>query len=141
METSAVKMTELPKFNYSNFLTIPDFFGLEKKDYSKMTEEELLEELKKSEVFDKLVFPNSWYDKYELPEKKCQNMKEFIAESAWMKRSYNYYIEKMDIPAKPGGNRPILEIEPVKAEVLLENSFSDAPKGQIADANPEEKTE
>lgn len=97
----------------------------EEKDYSKMTDEELLEELKKSEVFDKLVFPNSWYSKYELPEKKCQNMKEFLAESAWLKRSSHYYVGKVDIPAKPGGNRPVLEAPEVKAITMIESHFSD----------------
>lgn len=142
METSPVKMSEMPKIDFTNFYNFTNYFNFEdKKDYSKMTDQELLEVLKGSDVFNKLVFPNGWYEKYDLPEKKCQNMKEFIAESPWTKRSYNYYIEKVDIPAKPGGNKPIIEVEPVKAEVLLENSFSDAPKGQIADANPEEKTE
>ena len=96
------------------------------KDYSKMTNEELLEELKRSEIFDKLVFPNEWYSKYELPEKKCQNMKEFLAESAWLKKSSHFYVGKQEIPAKAGGNRPVLEAPEVNAITMLQNSFSDA---------------
>lgn len=115
------------KFNYDKYFT-----SLLKpeppKDYSKMTEEELLAELKKSKDFEKMVFPNSWYSKYDLPLKECRNMKEFIQESTWLKSSQNYYIEKVDIPAKPGGNRPVLPAPEVPAITLLENHFSDNPK-------------
>ena len=102
-------------------------------DYSKMTEEELIAELKKSNDFDKLVFPNHLYAKHELPEKKCLNMKEYIKESPWTKRSHHYYTGKQDIPAKPGGNRPILPPPEVPAITLLENNFSD--KDELKDQN------
>jgi len=101
------------------------------KDYSKMSEQELFEELKKSSDFDKLVFPSSWYEKYNLPTKECMDMKQFIKESPWMKRhSFSYVGRIEDIPAKPGGNRPVLPIEPPPALTILENHFSDGPHAE-----------
>lgn len=100
-------------------------------DYSKLTEEELLAELKKSPEFDKLVFPNSWYSKYDLPEKKCLNMKEYLKESPWMKTAQNYYIGKMEIEAKPGGLRPLLPAPEVPIEVKQISMFSDSVENEI----------
>lgn len=122
---------DFAKFNYVNF-----FKDIQPKmDYSKMTEEELIAELKKSDDYNKLVFPNSWYAKHDLPMKECQNMKEFIKESAWMKTSRHWYVEKKDIPAKPGGNRPVLEAPEVPAITMIQNSFSDAPTNQTEPSN------
>ena len=96
-----------------------------------MTEEELLAELKKSPDFEKFVLPSSWYEKYNLPLKECMNMKEYIKESSWTKKHSNYYFGKIeDIPAKPGGNRPVLELEPPPALTLIENHFSDGPNAE-----------
>ena len=96
------------------------------KKYSEMTDEQLLEELKKSSEFDKFVFPNHWYSKFELPEKKCMNMREFIRESPWMRTSQHWYIGKEEIPAKPGGLRPVLPAPEVPTITVIKNSFSDA---------------
>lgn len=95
-----------------------------------MTDEQLLDELKKSPDFDKFVFPNSWYSKFELPEKKCMNTKEYIQESPWMKRSHYYYVGKDEIEAKPGGNRPVLPAPEIPVITVMENHFSDNPKVQ-----------
>lgn len=126
-----------PFVDYSKYFTNLSYFTPKPDiDYSKLSEEELLAELRKAKDFDKMVFPNSWYSKYNLPNKECRNMKEFIAEGSWLKSSQNYYIEKVDIPAKPGGNRPVLEAPEVPAITLLENNFSDAPtKGQNETSN------
>ena len=105
--------------------------ALNYKDYSKLTEEELLEELKKSADFDKMVFPNSWYSKYDLPEKKCLNMKEYLKESPWMKTAHHWYIGKQEIEAKPGGLRPILPAPEIPVELKQINMFSDAVENEI----------
>lgn len=124
-------METLPPYltNLTNFLPKP------KIDYASMTDEQLLEELKKSPDFDKFVLPNSWYSKFELPEKKCMNMKEFLQESPWTKRTSYNYVGKEDIPAKPGGNRPLLPAPEVPTLTLLENNFSDNPKVQSEISN------
>ena len=124
-------METLPPYltNLTNFLPKPSV------DYSKMTDEQLLEELKKSPDFDKFVLPNSWYSKFELPEKKCMNMKEFLQESPWTKRTSYNSVGKEDIPAKPGGNRPLLPAPEVPTLTLLENNFSDNPKVQSEISN------
>jgi hypothetical protein len=134
MEKLQSQFNYLPNIDFKSFYTsfAPPV------DYSKMTEEELIAELKKSSDFDKLVFPNSFYSKYELPEKKCLNMKEYLKESPWLTRSQHYYIEKKDIPAKPGGNRPILEAPEVPAITLLENNFSDKPTTETETSNQQE---
>lgn len=113
----------LPTCDYSALMR-----DLLPKDYSKMTEEELLEELKKSPDFEKFVYPSSWYEKYKLPLKECMNMKEYLRESPWKKSSGNFYVGKIqDISAKPGGNRPVLEVEQPPALTVIENHFSDGP--------------
>jgi hypothetical protein len=95
-------------------------------DYSKLTDDELLAELKRSPDFDKMVFPNAWYSKYDLPEKTCMNPKEFIALSPWTKKTLHNYIKQEIIPAKPGGVRPVLPAPEIPMEVLQQNSYSDA---------------
>ena len=124
-------METLPPYltNLTNFLPKP------KIDYASMTDEQLLEELKKSPDFDKFVLPNSWYSKFELPEKKCMNMKEFLQESPWTKRTSYNYVGKEEIEAKPGGNRPLLPAPEVPTLTLLENNFSDNPKVQSEISN------
>lgn len=97
------------------------------KDYSTMTAEELFAEIQRLPEAKDLVLPNSWYEKFNLPMKEARNMKEFLAESPWMKRSGHMYVGKVEtIEAKPGGNRPLLESEVPVVEVRIENSFSDA---------------
>jgi len=109
---------------------------LNEDDCKKMTDEELLEVLKKSPDFNKLAFPNSWYKKFKLPNKECMNMKEFLAESPWMKRHQHFYTGKVEqIAAKPGGNRPILEAPEAPQVVLIQNSFSDAEGPKEPTAN------
>lgn len=116
------------KFDFYKNKKIMDVF-LAPEEYKKMTDEELLEVLKKTENFDQLVFPNSWYKKFTLPEKKCLNTKEFIQESPWTKRAYHRYAGKIiDIPAQPGGNRPLLKGSEVPTQILIENNFSDKPE-------------
>lgn len=108
-------------YNFANKFNTPQ----EVKDYKKMTEEELLAELKASPDFAKFVFPNEWYSKYDLPPKECRNMKEFLQEAPWLKTySYNV-VGKIDIPAKPGGLRPILPAPEVPQLVVTQNTFSD----------------
>lgn len=123
-------------YNFANkFNAVP-----EKKEYAKMSEEELLAELRGTAGFEKLVFPNEWYSKYELPMKECMNMKEFIKEAPWMKTHQHNYLGQSWIEAKPGGNRPILPAPEVPTLTVVQNSFSDAaePTNQIVSSNPEE---
>jgi hypothetical protein len=111
---------------------------IEKKDYTAMSSEELYAEIKKLPEAKELVLPNSWYEKFDLPPKECRNMKEFLAESPWKKRSGHMYVGNVEtIPAKPGGNRPTIETTPTVAEVLIQNSYSDATD-QSAVSNPSE---
>lgn len=121
METPELLFKKLP----SHFSALASFLP-PPIDYSKLTEEELLAELKKSPDFDKMVFPNAWYSKYDLPEKKCMNPKEYIKESPWTKTAHNYYVKREDIPAKPGGVRDVLPAPEVPVVTLIKNSFSDA---------------
>jgi hypothetical protein len=132
-----LKFSETPSLTYDFANRFKSF--TEKKDYTKMTEQELLEELKKLPDFDKLVYPNEWYGKYELPLKECMNMKEFLIEAPWMKRFSNNYIGKLEIAAKPGGNRPVLPPQEVPAITLIQNSFSEGETtNQISFSNPQE---
>lgn len=116
-------------------------------DYKTLSNEELLDILKKTPDFDKLVFPNDWYSKFQLPEKKCLNTKEFIAESPWLKRfQYTYEPKIYTIDAKPGGMRPILPAPEVPTITVIENSFSDTKDQndalhlQVIDSHSEDST-
>jgi hypothetical protein len=103
----------------------------QQEDYSKLSDKELLEVLKKLPEYKELVLPNKWYKDpafaQELPEKKCRNMKEFLQEGFQMATAYKNYVEKVEIPAKPGGNRPIIEVQEVPSMTIIENNFSDGP--------------
>lgn len=107
----------------------------DKEEYTKLSDKELLEKLKALPEFKSLVLPDKWYRDPtlapELPEKKCYNMKEFLVEGLNTATAYKNYVGKMDIPAKPGGNRPIIEVQETPAITILENHFSDAPTNHI----------
>lgn len=126
------RLDSLFKKDFDNILS-----GIPKPvDYSTLSEAELIEHLKQSPDFDKLVFPNSWYSKYNLPVKKAMDTKEYIKESPWTKRHCHWYVGQEEIKAKPGGNRPVLPPPEVPTLLILENSFSDAPKDQSEISNP-----
>jgi len=128
------KIYDIKQFNVDDFLGKVVYGSVKEEEYKTMTDEELLQIMRTSPEFANFAFPNSWYGKFDLPNKECRNMKEFLKESPWMKKSYALYTGKIeDVPAKPGGNRPLLESEPVKVEVLAGvNMFSDAPTNQTA---------
>jgi hypothetical protein len=105
--------------------------------YSELSNEELIFELKKSKDFEKFVFPNSWYAAYDLPMKTAMDTKEFLREAPWKKTSQNWYITKTEIPAKPGGLRPILPAPEVPIVTVIQNSFSDATDQTVSSDQPE----
>jgi hypothetical protein len=118
-----LKLATEPRSAYTfanKFNSVP-----EKKDYAKMSEEELLAELRGTRDFDKFVFPNEWYSKHELPVKECMNTKEFIKESPWLKSHQHNYIGQSWMEAKPGGNRPVLPAPETPTLSVIENNFSD----------------
>ena len=134
------KIYDMKQFDTKEFFNQLAFGPVQEADYKSMTDEQLLEVLRKSPDFKNLAMPNSWYSKFDLPNKECMNMKEFLKESPWMKKSYAFYTGKIeDIPAKPGGVRPLIETEPVKVEVLAGvNMFSDAPTNQSVSLHPQD---
>lgn len=115
---------------FASYLRPLPYGTKDEKDYSKLSAAELIEELKTLPDFDKLVFPNSWYTQFDLPKKECRNMKEFIAESPWMKSHAHSYVGKLEFPPKPGGVRPVLPAPEVPTLTVVQNSFSDAPPNE-----------
>ena len=113
------------------------------KDYSALTDEELLAELKKSPDFEKFVFPSAWHKKFpDLPKADCSDPKAYIKESPWMRKAYVQYEGKVvNIEAKPGGVRPVIPAPDATTVTLLENHFSDGPKYENADEHPEDSPE
>lgn len=116
-----------------------------KIDFTTLSDEELLAELKKSPDFEKFVFPTAWHKKFpDLPKADCSDPKTFIKESPWMKRHYITYEGRgkvVDIEPKPGGVRPVLPAPDTTIVTVLENNFSDAPKYENADEHPEDSPE
>lgn len=118
------KFVEPPSSQYNfarQWETVP-----EAKNWKKMTEEELLAELKSTPDFEYFALPDSWYAKYGLPPKTCMNTKEFLRESPWLKTHQKNYIGQAWIEAKPGGNRPVLPAPEVPTLTIIQNTFSDA---------------
>ena len=113
-----------------------------------MTDEELLQVLKSSDDFEKLVLPVSWHKKYpDLPKATCSDTKTFIKDAPWTKKHHNYYIANgrlvaggrlETVDAKPGGLRPILPAPEIPTLTLIQNSFSDAPIDQTESEHPQE---
>jgi hypothetical protein len=81
-------------------------------DYSKLSEEELLAEIKKIDDWEKLPLPISWYKKYNLPAPKPVAVPQYVKEMPWLKSQYNQTTnwEVRTEPA-PGGVRPIVETD------------------------------
>ena len=108
-------------------------------DYSKMTDDELLAELKKIDDFDKYPLPISWYKKYNIPfSDKIVSTRQYIQDSHWLKCRYNSTTkwEVRDEPA-PGGVRPVIEVPEVTAE-LTDSKYVDFIN-QIVSDNQQEK--
>jgi hypothetical protein len=87
-------------------------------DYSKLSEEELLAEIRKIEDWDKLPLPISWYKKYSIPAPKSISMPQYVKDMQWIKSQYNPNStwEVRTEPA-PGGVRPILDTNLPTAEI------------------------
>lgn len=112
------------------------------KDYSGVSNEDLIAELKRSSDFEKFVFPNTWYSKYDLPVKTAMDTREYIKEAPWKAISRNYYTSKSDVPAKPGGLRPVLPAPEVPIVTVIQNTFSDAtPTDQTVSCSPEHSSQ
>lgn len=107
---------------------------------SSLSDEELLEVLKQSDDFKKLVFPTSWHKKFpDLPKAECADPKEYLKESPWMKRAYVRYDNGgkfIEIAAKPGGNQPILSAPEVPIMTLTQSGFSDATTESVTSDQP-----
>jgi hypothetical protein len=88
-------------------------------DYSKLSEEELLAEIKKIEDWEKLPLPISWYKKFNLPAPKPIAVPQYVKEMQWMKSQYNPTTtwEVRTEPA-PGGVRAVVDTEKVTADYV-----------------------
>jgi len=107
-------------------------------DYNKLSDDELLQELRKLPDFDKLPLPISWYQKYNIPfSDKVVSPKQYIQDNYWLKCQYNPTTtwEVRTEPA-PGGVRPVLEIEEPKAE-LIESKYQDFINRIVSDNQQE----
>ena len=84
--------------------------------YNGWTEEQLVAELKQSKDFHLLPIPVNWSKKYDIPFPEAANMKTYLKENHWLKCRYEPGKEVIVInePA-PGGVRPTIDVEPVKA--------------------------
>lgn len=95
-------------------------------DYSKLSDDELLQELMKLPDFEKLPLPISWYKKYNIPfSDKVVSPRQYIQENYWLKCQYNP-TSKWEVRTEPapGGVRPVLEVQEVKAD-LIDSKYQD----------------
>lgn len=124
------------------YLIVPEPKPIEPtKPMSSLTDEELLDILKKDTDFEKLVFPTSWHKKFpDLPKAECADPKEYLKESPWMKRAYVRYDNNgkfVEIAAKPGGNQPILPAPEVPTLTITQSGFSDAITESVTSDQPD----
>jgi hypothetical protein len=85
---------------------------MEVADYSKMSEEQLLAELKKLDDFDKYPLPVSWYKKYNIPAPKTVAVPQYVKEATWLKCAYNPNTKwEIRTEPAPGGVRPVLDTD------------------------------
>lgn len=92
-------------------------------DYSKLSEEELLAEIKKIEDWERLPLPISWYKKYNIPAPKPVSTPQYLKDMQWIKSQFNpnsTWVIKTE-PA-PGGVRPIIDTEKTVAD-LTDSKF------------------
>jgi len=111
-------------------------------DYSKLSDDELLAELRKLPDFDKLPLPVNWYKKYNIPfSDKVVSPKQYIQENYWLKCAYNPTTtwELRTDPA-PGGVRPIINTEEVKAD-LTDSKYQEFISQIVSDNQQEMQRE
>lgn len=102
---------------------------METKVWTEEGERELVEALKASGEIEHLPLPKEWYKKYNIPFPKPMNFKEFANSGYWFKRHFDPAVEK-EVRTEPveGGVRPVLEIEPVKAETITRTLSENPPE-------------
>ena len=82
-------------------------------------ERALIEELRTTGELERFPLPKEWYKKYNIPFPKPMNFKEFANSGYWFKCHFDPAVEReVRTEPAPGGIRPVLEIEPVKAETI-----------------------
>lgn len=89
-------------------------------DYSKMTEQELMEILKMLPDVDCYAFPASFYKRYDLKPVAPVSFKEYAKSNVWITRQ----LEEKDFPATiltlddlPKEVKPYVEVEPVRVDI------------------------
>jgi hypothetical protein len=81
-------------------------------DYANMSEEQLLQELRKLDDFEKYPLPISWYKKFNLPAPKTVSVPQYVKEASWIKCAYNPSTKwEVRTEPAPGGVRPVLETD------------------------------
>jgi len=79
-------------------------------DYSKLSEEELLAEIKKIEDWERLPLPISWYKKYNIPAPKPVSTPQYLKDMQWIKSQFNpNSIWDIKTEPAPGGVRPVID--------------------------------
>lgn len=106
-------------------------------------EAEIVAELKRLPDFVMYPIPQHWYKKYDIAPRKPFNFKEFVESGEWYKSHFNPAVEReIRTEPAPGGVRPVLEIEPVKAETVSGNLLeSHETKEDSKESNETERQE
>ena len=102
---------------------------MNEKVWTEEEERELVEALKASGEIEHLPLPKNWYKKHNIPFPKPMNFKEFANSGYWFNRHYDPHVEReVRTEPVPGGVRPVLEIEPVKAETITRTLLENQPE-------------
>lgn len=106
-----------------------------------LSDEEIYNLLKDLPDFDRFPLPKYFYEKFNIPPPKILSVAEalrlqtqtFNAPGALVKTEYRE-------PA-PGGVRPLIEVEPVKIEVLPHTSIEDALETEVNQTSERRETQ
>jgi hypothetical protein len=89
------------------------------------TDEELYEILKDLPDFDRLPLPKHWYEKFNIPPPKILSFMQAYELMIKTANAPGPLVKTETRPPAEGGVRPLLEVEPVKVEVITDVSGAD----------------
>jgi hypothetical protein len=85
-----------------------------------LTDEEIYNQLKDLPDFDRLPLPKYFYEKFNIPPPKILTPMEAVKLAFDVANAPGPLVKTEHREAAPGGVRPLIEVEPVKVEVITE---------------------
>jgi hypothetical protein len=91
-----------------------------------LTDEQIYEQLKDLPDFDRLPLPKYFYEKFNIPPPKILTPMEAVKLAFQVANTPGPFVKTEYREPAPGGVRPLIEVEPVKVEVLTDVPIDEA---------------